>query len=86
MQSPSLWLVRSCGRPLQRTPRHGANQIEPEFGIGVHIFQRIDGLGGGFRRGAEDFRAGFLPGESGFGLRNSAWASFGAAQNKDIVV
>jgi len=39
--------VRSCVRPFERPPRHGAHQVEPEFGVRMNIFHRLDRVGGG---------------------------------------
>ena len=65
---------------LQRAPHHRAHQIAPVIGIGLMIFQRIDGLGRRFRRGAENFVARRLAFERGFGFRNAARARLGAAK------
>ena len=58
---------------------HGAHQIAPVVGIGLVIHQRIDGVGGRFGGGAEEFVARRLAVERGFGFRDAARARLGAA-------
>jgi len=71
--------VRSCVRPFERPPRHGAHQVEPEFGVRMDIFHRLDRVGGGFRRGAEALGVGPAAGEHGFGRGHPSRPRLGAA-------
>ena len=53
----SPWSGRSWRGPLQRAPRHRANEVAPVFRIRLDILDRIDRVGGGLRRGAGRSRA-----------------------------